>query len=144
AASYNKNGVISEGKQGPYVISLLDDPKITLTCYAGNGMLANGTNALKNSTTNRIKATNPGGELTEDYILEKLYNVSPNDLSLAFVLRYGDFIYFSAGDISGDLSLTRYRNIEEELIAYLNTLDQQQGTEKILGRVSVFKATHHG
>jgi hypothetical protein len=144
-ASYDDTGKIQDGKAGPHEIVLNADPKITLTCYAGVGMLADGTNALKDSTIARIRRRqeyekkDTKAKIPDKTIDSQLRNVSPNDLSFAFVLQMGTFIYFTAGDISGDLSLTRYRNIEEPLIKYLKTLNPTP-----VGRVSVFKATHHG
>lgn len=69
--------------------------------------------------------------------------IDPNDLSLALLLEWKDgdqvFRYFTAGDLSGDLTLKRYYNLEEPLVAYL-TAQGQLGD----AGVTVLKASHHG
>lgn len=139
------NGELEPDKAGPVSIKLSEnpDPEITLRCYAANGILADGTNALRESTRNRMKQMERTDDdepmVDEDKVNKQLRNVSPNDQSLALILEWGSFCYLTTGDLSGDLSLTRYRNIEEPLIEYL----RKQPTNP-LGKVSVLKATHHG
>jgi hypothetical protein len=94
---------------------------ITLTCYCANGILAKGDDVLGNQ---RIKKNKP---------------ISPNDVSLAFVLEWGDFRYFTAGDLSGDRAISSYYNIEEDLMNYL--INELLKDKK---KITVFKASHHG
>jgi hypothetical protein len=96
------------------------DTGITLTCYCANGILAKGDDVLGGQRTTRNKPINP------------------NDVSLAFVLEWGDFRYFTAGDLSGDRTLNSYYNIEEPLVKYL--IEGPLKDKKI----TVFKASHHG
>ncbi len=116
----------------PFVNSKLDADKkpfrirlghddIHLVCYSANGILADGQNVLAaQRKTKRMKA-------------------NPNDLSLAFVLEWGKFRYFTAGDLSGDGGQSSYYDIESSLVAYLAKQNVFPSDA-----VSVFKASHHG
>lgn len=99
---------------------------ITLTCYSANGIVADGKNQDNNIAASQ--KTKWG----------RAFN--PNDLCLAFVLEWPTekFIYFTAGDLSGDEEEKHYYNIEESLVDYLvaNPLKDK--------KVSVFKVSHHG
>lgn len=148
AANYKK-GVLSPRSAGPLQLNLVPG-KVTLTCYCAGGVLANGTNALRANVEERVlrklgwkeaKTKKEQQRLTE-LVDETIKKVSPNDHSLAFILDYKDggktFRYYTSGDLSGDLSLTRYCNIEEPLMNYLSDL-------KVLDQpITVMKATHHG
>lgn len=94
---------------------------INLVCYSANGILADGQNVLAAQRQKKKRKPNP------------------NDLSLAFVLEWDKFRYFTAGDLSGDQSWSAYYDIESSLVAYLTK-------EKVFpaDAVSVFKASHHG
>jgi hypothetical protein len=96
--------------------------EITLTCYCANGILADGQDIVgpKKKKKNR--------------------EPSPNDLSLAFVLKWGDFRYFTAGDLSGE-DTTVYFDVETSLVTYLK---KQKPAVFPPGAVSIFKASHHG
>ncbi len=148
AANYT-NGVLNEGCDGPKVVDLVPGGEVQLTCWCAAGVLPNGVNALRESVKKRILRRNGradnGSDLTQEEQAQlegladlELEKVSPNDLSLAFILSWGGFRYFTAGDLSGDLSLTRYANVEEPLVAYL--LAQYPAVIPI----TVMKATHHG
>jgi beta-lactamase superfamily II metal-dependent hydrolase len=95
----------------------------TLTCYCANGILANGVDVL----ASQIKSKNKG--------------VNPNDLSLAFVLEWEGFRYFTAGDLSGDREFASYYNIEDALVDYLT--DATSGPLKDRP-ITVLKVSHHG
>src|SRR5262249_53961451 len=83
------------GKAEPFVHKL-GDTGITLTCYCANGILADGTNVLEVQRKNKKRT------------------ISPNDVSLAMILEWGDFRYFTAGDLSGDESISSYYDIESK------------------------------
>lgn len=104
----------------PLELELGKGTGIKLTCYCANGILANGTDLLGAQKRKKNK------------------DISPNDVSLAFVLEWGDFRYLTAGDLSGDRDLSSYYNIEEGLVNYL-TAGPLRGKS-----VTVFKASHHG
>jgi hypothetical protein len=167
--NFNDQGVLDPRRAGPVKIELVSGSGIWLTCYCAGGVLADGTNALRASVTRRIlrqftildnelntsgkQAQAAGTDLTEAHFVDasrrnltriindEMAKASPNDLSLAFILEWGDFRYFTAGDLSGDLSLTRYANIEEPLITYLRSQQQLTAHGK---PITVMKATHHG
>jgi hypothetical protein len=66
--------------------------------------------------------------------------ISPNDVSLALVLQWGDFRYFTAGDLSGDEFQSSYYDIEKYLVKYLTGPDGPLENR----RITVMKASHHG
>ncbi len=168
-ANYNAQGVLAANHAGPVTINLAPPSGITLTCYCAGGVLANGTNALLQNVVRRvlrqfnkpnnnlneagIQALADGTPITEAHLSKRGQNtfekrvakemtlVSPNDLSLAFILEWGNFRYYTAGDLSSDLSLTRYANMEEPLVAYLLTRGELAANGK---PITVMKATHHG
>jgi hypothetical protein len=105
----------------PLELELGKGTGIKLTCYCANGMLANGTDVLGSQKSAKKK------------------DISPNDVSLAMLLEWGEFRYLTAGDMSGDESLRAYYNIETALVEYL-TNGPLKGGKKI----TVFKASHHG
>lgn len=113
----------SKKKDGPLQIDLGVGTNIRLTCYCANGILANGTNVLK---MQKNEANSKG--------------IDPNDLSLAFVLEWDDFRYFTAGDLTGDTKFQLYYNVEKPLVDYLT------GTGGPLkGKpITVLKVNHHG
>ena len=88
---------------------------LKLTCFSADGVLSKGRDILGPQLNAKGRTTNP------------------NDHSIAFLLQWGNFTYYTAGDLSGDLTKIRYYNIEEDLINYLSV----QG-------VSAMKASHHG
>jgi hypothetical protein len=104
----------------PLEIELVKNTGIKLTCYCANGILANGKNVLG------------------DQFDKKKKPISPNDVSLALVLEWGDFRYLTAGDLSGDRDISSYYNIEQDLVDYL-TDGPLKGKA-----ITVFKASHHG
>ena len=114
-----------------------EEDAITLTCYCANGILANGTNVLgdKLNTSNSANGILANGT----NVLKGKINTSnsANDHSLAWILKYNDFRYFTAGDLSGE-DTARYVNVEGPLVKYLS--------EDILkeNKIDVLKATHHG
>lgn len=113
------------GKAEPIRIELGVGTGIKLTCFCANGILANGTNVLQAQK--------------KDNNTNKAY--SPNDLSLAFLLEWEDFTYFTAGDLSGDKTLSSYYNVEKALLDYLT--GETNGPLK--GKtITAFKASHHG
>ncbi|HYR08902.1 MAG TPA: MBL fold metallo-hydrolase [Longimicrobium sp.] len=125
---------------------------ITLTCYCAGGVLADGTNVLRRQAELRVLAREKvtAGDLSkrakemarlEADVTEELKKANPNDLSLAFLLEWKSqgFRYWTAGDLSGDLRLTRYANLEEPLIAYL-----RDKLNHLTTPITVMKATHHG
>jgi hypothetical protein len=149
AENFDSQGKLASGA-GPVVIPIVPGLPVTLTVYCAGGVLADGTNVLLANVSERVlrkrgidplQPTFPGASSEvkiEDEIEAARQKVSPNDSSIAFILQWGDFRYFSAGDLSGDLSLTRYANVEEPLMAYLDALG-------VLAKpVDVMKATHHG
>jgi hypothetical protein len=109
----------ASGTMGPLVIKLGGDVNgATLTCYCADGVLADGTNVLATQKASKDRS------------------FDPNDLSLAFILEWGTFRYFTAGDLSGDPTLQSYYNMENKLVTYL----QAQGKLP----VTAMKVTHHG
>jgi hypothetical protein len=104
---------------GPVEITIAKD--ITLTCYCGDGYLANGTDVI----VDQNKGSHPA-------------QLDDNDLSLGFLLKWDKFIYYTAADLSGDTTRKTYYNIEAPLVAYLKK-DVLKGTN-----VTVAKASHHG
>lgn len=78
----------------PLELELGKGTGIKLTCYCANGMLANGTDVLGSQKSTKQK------------------DISPNDVSLAMLLEWGEFRYLTAGDMSGDesLGLLQHRN----------------------------------
>ncbi|HEX2220059.1 MAG TPA: hypothetical protein VHG35_14755 [Gemmatimonadales bacterium] len=171
---FSPDGKTLQNGAGPLIIELVpNSDEVTLTCYCAGGVLADGTNALRedaefwalqsqrkhpdmpknvmdkmNSAKTRGDTVGLLSEITdsrlratlEEKVEEELAKVNPNDLSLAFLLEWKpkDFRYWTAGDLSGDLSRTRYANIEEPLVGYLQR-------EKLLHLpITVMKATHHG
>lgn len=111
------------GAGAPFVVKLGETTGITLTCYCANGILASGKDVLGEQKRQKNRAP------------------SPNDLSLAFVLEWDGFRYFTAGDLSGDLTKKSYYDIESALITYLT--DTTNGPVKDKG-VSVLRVSHHG
>jgi len=111
------------GKAEPLTLRLGEHTGITLTCYCANGILANGKDILGEQKKTKNK------------------DISPNDVSLAFVLEWGDFRYLTAGDLSGDRDISSYYNIEEHLVNYLTDLTNGPLRNK---SITVFKASHHG
>jgi len=143
------NGALRNDCKGPVAYDLVPGGAVQLTCYCAAGVLADGTNALRDCVRKRIlyRANRKvdGSDLSEQekQVVEsradqEMPSVSPNDLSLAFILSWNGFTYFTAGDLSGDLSLTRYANVEEPLVAYL------RGAGVLAQPVTAMKATHHG
>lgn len=143
------SGTLGNAYRGPVTVNLTPGGEVKLTCYCGGGVLADGTNALRANAQQRVLVRNGyranGSNLPKSkrqwlsrMTDDELNKVSPNDLSLAFLLEWGAFRYFTAGDLSGDLSLTRYANIEEPLVKYLRT------SGVLANPVTVMKATHHG
>ncbi len=171
---FSPDGKTLKNGAGPLIIELVPNSNdVTLTCYCAGGVLADGTNALredaefwalqskrnhpdmpKNVKDKMDSAKTRGdtvgllSEITDsqlratlkEKVEEELAKANPNDLSLAFLLEWKSkgFRYWTAGDLSGDLSRTRYANIEEPLVGYLQR-------EKLLCLpITVMKATHHG
>lgn len=138
------NGVLGQAHRGPVTIDLVPgaQPPVTLTCFCAGGVLADGTNVLRMNVRDRVLggAYDVPGQAQQDTLDKKIERglalVNPNDHSLAFVLEWEGFRYFTAGDLSGDLSLKRYANIEEPLVEYLAA----QGKLP----VTVMKVNHHG
>lgn len=150
-SNFSPDGATLQGGAGPVEIRLVPgSADVTLTCYCAGGVLANGTNVLRSNVRTRLLRSRQRKEDESDLTAEEkqrlgelttveLGKVSPNDLSLAFILQWNDFRYWTAGDLSGDLSLTRYANVEEPLVEYL------RGTADLANRpITVMKATHHG
>jgi hypothetical protein len=98
---------------------------IKLICYCANGILANGTNVLTG---------------------QKAKTINSNDLSTALILQWDDFLYFTAGDLSGDTEEGSYYNIETPLVDYLTAPGSSRGEPGPLfgKRITVLKASHHG
>ena len=113
-----------KNKTGALEIELGVGTGIKLTCYCANGILANGTNVLKNQK---------GKQRDQEY--------DPNDLSLAFILEWGDFRYFTAGDLTGDTSFASYYNVEKPLVEYLTG---KGGPLEGGKTITVLKVDHHG
>ena len=111
------------GKAEPVTLKLGEGTGITLTCYCANGILANGKDILGEQKKTKRK------------------DISPNDVSLAFVLEWGEFRYLTAGDLSGDHDISSYYNIEQHLVDYLT--DPNDGPLRNKS-ITVFKASHHG
>lgn len=138
------DGALDQAHSGPVTIDLVPGaaPPVTLSCFCAAGVLANGTNVLWQNVRQRVLggADNKPDEAQETAVADKIERglalVSPNDHSLALLLEWGEFRYFTAGDLSGDLTLTRYANIEEPLVEYLAALGKLP--------VTVMKANHHG
>jgi hypothetical protein len=92
---------------------------LKLTCYCADGVMFEGTDVLGPQLDLMGRTTNP------------------NDHSIGFLLRWGKFTYYTAGDLSGDLTKSRYYNIEESLVNILGGMLGDKG-------VSAMKASHHG
>lgn len=104
----------------PVRIPLGQNTGITLTCYSANGILANGANPLGDQKSARNR------------------DISPNDVSLALVLEWEDFRYFTAGDLSGDPNQQSYYDIESHLVNYLADGPLRDKP------VTVLRVSHHG
>ena len=113
-----KNGKLDTKSAGPFKLNLVPG-KVTLTCYCAGGVLANGTNALRRNVEQRVlrklgweKPTTKQKQILNEMTDDAMKKISPNDLSLAFILDYKDggksFRYYTSGDLSGDLSLRGY------------------------------------
>ncbi|MBB5394802.1 hypothetical protein [Mucilaginibacter sp. AK015] len=99
-----------------------------LTFWSGKGVLADGTNIIKQQS--------------------KPSKVNPNDLSISFTIHNPDtgFSYFSGGDLSGDPNLTAYHNVEGPTVDLLAKTFKKWNEDKMDYKfeIKVLKATHHG
>jgi beta-lactamase superfamily II metal-dependent hydrolase len=124
-----------QGKADPLRMELGTGTGVWLVCYAAGGVLANGQDVDYASD----QAPNVNNEIRRQKAQRNLA-VDPNDLSIAWVLEWEDFLYFTAGDLSGDTTGLSYYNVEQPLAEYLfgagGPLDGK--------RITVLKTTHHG
>ncbi|PSL44237.1 beta-lactamase superfamily II metal-dependent hydrolase [Chitinophaga niastensis] len=76
---------------------------------------------------------------------------NPNDYSLGFVLRYGEFRYFTGGDLGGENG-PKFTDQETTLVGGLDTLlhelsysfDATATRDSVTGHICAFKVSHHG
>lgn len=108
---YRKNTKV-DVSYGPYKVDLSG---VSLTCYCAGGIIPNKGKIIK-------------GKFKDE-----------NDLSMAWLLEYKGFRYFTAGDLSGATE-GKYNNVEGHLLEYLYG---ENGPLKNK-TVDVLKATHHG
>ncbi|MDP7038827.1 MAG: hypothetical protein QGI45_06705 [Myxococcota bacterium] len=99
-------------------IDMGDGVDIEVIAAAGNGYL------------DRLQALFP--TLFSDYV------PSENDYSLGVKLTFGDFEFFSAGDLTGQNALRRYGPI----MASYN--DMESRIANTIGPVEVYRVNHHG
>ncbi|QHS56819.1 hypothetical protein GWR56_15165 [Mucilaginibacter sp. 14171R-50] len=99
-----------------------------LTFWSGKGVLADGTNIIKQQS--------------------KPSKVNPNDLSISFTIHNPDtgFSYFSGGDLSGDPALKSYHNVEGPTVDLIAKTFKKWNEDKMKYKfeIKVLKATHHG
>lgn len=104
---------------------------LTIHCLACNGLMRNGYEPeagrpwhhLERQTIG-VNEFNPDGELQ---VAEAMYPTDKNDYSIALLLTFGQFSYFTAGDLS--------ESFEEDVAHHVNFF---------FGPVSAWKAGHHG
>ena len=105
------------------------DSGFVLSCYCAGGITANQTNLITGQTTKHPN------------------KIDPNDLSICFLLHDADysFVYYTAGDLSGDQAGSSYYNVEQPYTTYLHDsiLAKQANFSEKKSHV-VVKATHHG
>lgn len=111
-----RSGTPVAGIEQPRIV-LTDD--VVLRCYAGNKLVWI-PDAI-GSTAGKIKRIP----------LSKSQNSNPNSISMAFLLEYGSFSYFTAGDILGDLAT----EVAEAVSAHRGPAAPG---------VTIVKANHHG
>jgi beta-lactamase superfamily II metal-dependent hydrolase len=97
----------------PLTLATINGVPVTLKCHAGNGYVQ-GT-----------AARNTGGNAD-----------NPNNYCLAFIIEYGEFRYFTGGDLGG--SGGSYYDHESLLAQYLAANYPNNG------HVCAFKSNHHG
>jgi beta-lactamase superfamily II metal-dependent hydrolase len=124
-----------KGTASPLRMELGEGTGVWLVCYCAGGVLANGkdvdyTDAARENVNNELRKQKAQRNLAID----------PNDVSIAWVLEWEDFRYFTAGDLSGDTTGLSYYDVEQPLTTYLF------GPEGPLEnkRITVLKTTHHG
>lgn len=112
-----RRGVVSLDTLGVrIVLATIDGVPITLTPVAGNGY-----------TIGPDRTRHTGGDPN-----------NANNYSLAFILEYGAFRYFTGGDLGGE-DVGAYYNHETPLAKELERLDAAHH-----GHVCAMKANHHG
>ncbi len=112
-------------------IGTVNSIPVTLTCVAAAGYTYTG---IRDSLTHDSSKQN-----------------SPNDYSLGFVLRYGEFRYFTSGDLGG-YNGSNFIDQETTLAGGLDTLlhqlsysfDSTATRDSITGHICAFKVSHHG
>ncbi|MEW5927782.1 MAG: hypothetical protein AB1941_09870 [Gemmatimonadota bacterium] len=104
---------------------------LTIHCLACNGLMKNGYEPEAGRPWHHLERQtigenefNPDGELQ---VVEAMYPTDKNDYSIALLLAFGQFSYFTAGDLSG--------TFEEDVAHHVNFF---------FGPVSAWKAGHHG
>lgn len=115
-------------------IDTLNGVPATLKCVASSGYTYSaGDTAVNNGITNRN---------------------NPNNFSLGFILEYGQFRYFTAGDMGGYSNGTCTNYIDQEatvdggIVSLFNTksyrFDRNANDVSAKGHVCAFKTSHHG
>jgi beta-lactamase superfamily II metal-dependent hydrolase len=135
--SYQKNRLAGNRRRPPLQGEVLKDfLGVTLRCLACNGVMRNGYAPEKGHywlhqgfgqghTLGALEYDpSPQAELQID---RSSYPTDKNDYSIALLLTFGSFSYFSAGDLSG--------SFEEDVAYHVNYF---------YGPVTVWKAGHHG
>jgi hypothetical protein len=102
----------------PITLATINGVPVTLKCYAANGYV--------HGTPDR----HTGGNAQ-----------NPNNYTLAFILEYGAFRYFTGGDLGG--SGGSYYDHESLLASALPSIFPKAGSTPA-GHVCAFKANHHG
>ncbi|MBO9728494.1 MAG: hypothetical protein J7623_07655 [Chitinophaga sp.] len=104
---------------------------VTLTCVAGASYTYDRS---RNAVSNGVSAAN-----------------NCNDYSLGFVLQYGEFRYFTAGDLGGqntgnsiDQETTLARGLDTLLPSLSYSFDSTATTDSVTGHICAFKVSHHG
>jgi beta-lactamase superfamily II metal-dependent hydrolase len=128
--------------------------KIPSTCSL-KVVNVNDTDLLLNqNTTNpnlNIRLTcivNAGYVFTKNESSRCIGNSSQNDYGCGWILQYGGFRFFTAGDISG-YNVNSYRDIETPLVDSIVVRDKAtftklDGSALNKGHICCFKSSHHG
>ena len=105
------------------------DSGFVLSCHCAGGINDNQENLIARQTTKHPN------------------KIDPNDLSICFLLHNADysFIYYTAGDLSGDQAGSSYYNVEQPYTTYLHDSILSKQANFVADKCNVVvKATHHG
>ncbi|MBR9820698.1 MAG: hypothetical protein GYB51_06830 [Rhodobacteraceae bacterium] len=137
-------------------VTALKDLDLKMTVVCANGIMAalpprpRGT-ATARSDLFALKVNDRTGALGDPKHTRKvatyLNNSSPNDFSIGTFLEWGDFTYFTSGDLSGDSDgngvMRAYKDLERFVVADLKTAGWIRPDTTAPG-IDVVKIAHHG